>query len=115
MTESLKRRVAALEKRLTTSETILRVELPDGTQKDVRALEWWKNRNEWRFVDAVKVDPHGWPPFVLETAKLFDDGVQAAKANGGAIKGVNGETLTLEYLRQERDDLLIKFFGEAVD
>lgn len=114
MNESLKRRVAALEKRLQTSETTLRVKLPDGTQKDVRAIDWWKHRNKWQLLDVVSVDPRGWPPFILETAKLFDDAVTAAKANGGAIETSTGERLTLEYLTGERDALLIKFFGEAV-
>ena len=110
----LKRRVAALEKRLQTSETILRVALPDESTKDVRAVDWWKHRDEWQLLDVVAVDPRGWPPFILETAKLFDDAVKAAKANGGAIITSTGERLTLEYLTGERDDLLIKFFGEAV-
>ena len=110
----LQRRVAALEKKLQTSETILRVELPDGTQKDTRAADWWKHRNEWRLIDAVKIDPHGWPVCVLEMAKLFDESVTEAKKNGGAIVTSTGERLTLEYLTGERDDLLTKYFGEAL-
>ena len=110
----LKRRVVALEKRLQTSETILRVALPDGTTRDARAVDWWKHRDEWQLLDVVAVDPHGWPPVVLETAKLFDDAAKEAKANGGAIVTSTGERLTLEYLTGERDDLLIRFFGEAV-
>jgi hypothetical protein len=110
----LKKRVAALEKRLQTSETILRVVLPDETTKDVRPVDWWKHRDEWQLVDVVAVDPRGWPPCVLEMAQMFDNAIKAAKANGGAIVTSTGERLAVEYLTVERDDLITKFFGEAV-
>ena len=113
MIEALKRRLENLEHDMKRSGYIFRVRLPNGREIKTTASEWWKNRNDWKWVETIQTDKHGWPPFLLLLAKTFDDSVAKARANGGTIRGVNDEVLTLEYLTEQRNDCLLKFFGEV--
>lgn len=115
MIESLKRRLATLEHDMKRTGYIFRVRLPNGREMDTMASEWWKHRHEWKWLDVVTTDKNGWPPVLLLLAKTFDDGMAEARANGGTKSGENGEVLTLEYLTEQRNDCLVRFFGEVVE
>lgn len=132
MNETIKRRLAILEGKYLPSGVILRVTLPDGKTADVPARDWWTHRYEWdwdfpRGDCIAKDDPNGWPPFLLFVAKGFDKAYRDAMANGGRVQYVdtvideNGrpkdieKTVDAEYYKNERDEMLKKFFGEVIE
>lgn len=112
MNETIKRRLAILEEKLIASCSILRVTLPDGRRADVPAREWWLHRYEWdcdfpRGDWIVKADPNGWPDAVLFFALGFEKAAKRAKDGGNLAE--------YDRLMAERDDFLIKYFGEVIE
>lgn len=49
MTESIKNRIAALEKQLLPESCRCLVELPDGTETETTLEEWYEHRKEWNW------------------------------------------------------------------
>lgn len=50
MTDDLKKRLTALEACLMQDPSYCLVELPDGTEAETTMEEWYKHRQEWRWL-----------------------------------------------------------------
>lgn len=49
MNAALKKRLEALERRITPKRAYCIVELPDGTERETTLVEWYAHRNEWKW------------------------------------------------------------------
>ena len=129
MSDSIRRQIADMNARidrLAPGGTFRLVELPDGCQVEKPARDWWMHRREWKWIKTTRIDPNGWPPFVLYLAKCADESYNNAMANGGRYEYVettidaNGrfkntnKYVEAEYYKNERDEWLKKFFGEVL-
>ena len=88
MNESIKKRLAYLQKILGPSDQLVTIEHPDGIREKKPAREWWDHRKEWGLADFQHQD--GGLVVLLMLAAMADDA---------------GNT-------EERDDMLERYFHE---
>lgn len=95
-------------------DSVLLVELPDGTQAERTAAEWWDHRHEWAMVGIItctnRMEGATLPMFLLN-AKMFDEAIGEAEKGDGTAYG-----WTAAELAAHRDDYLSGFMqpeGEA--
>lgn len=103
MTESVKKRIAALEKLIQPIELTVAVEMPDGTIIHSSASDWWEHRHEWPLADFDSQDNRASPVLCLVLAKIADDGIE----NANSAEDV-------KYLENERDEMLRRYFRESL-
>lgn len=108
---SIQKRLDDLQRRVMPSKTgsLLNVTLPDGRRATVTARDWWLHRYEWdcsfpRGDWLAKADPDGWPPALLFFARGFDRSAREKQ-----------DKAERDRLIKERDDLLMKYFGEVIE
>jgi len=90
MNESIKKRLAYLQKILGPSDQLVTIEHPDGSREKKSAREWWEHRREWALADFQYQDNSGGLVVLLMLASMADDA---------------GNT-------EERDDMLERYFNE---
>ena len=100
--------------RMISRESLLLVQLPDGTQAERTAAEWWEHRNEWGWIGILTYAEkdadreNKFVPAYLMMAKIIDNAVQIAMKNRGIFAG-SRNNFTLEHLLQVRENYLQGF------
>ena len=71
MNESIKKRLAYLQKILGPRDQLVTIEHPDGIREKKPAREWWEHRKEWGLADFQHQD--GGLVVLLMLAAMADD------------------------------------------
>lgn len=86
-------------------DSMLLVQLPDGTQAERPAAEWWKHRREWAWLGIVTSSDDGILPGMLMMAAVFSDAIDDAEKHGGVF----AERFSTEYLKRQANEYLQGF------
>lgn len=106
MNETIKKRLAVLERLAAPKSIMVSVELPSGKIDKRSAHEWWEHRREWPLADFDKQTNEAGMVIFLVLAALADEACEKAEQAGNREEA--------ERLAKERHDMLVSYFGEDV-